>query len=180
MKNPTLVKRYTDGLAAALSSPSEYGTVQRELDEFASLLKTDENLGHALFRPFLNAAKKSRIVRAILDAQRARPKTARFLEVLLRHGRMEILPDVLAALPDVWRARQGVLSFEVRSVVPLDQARKTRLEAELARIGNRPVYCDYVLDPSIIGGLRVGRGNLVYDVSLKGQLEKLKDEISER
>jgi len=180
MKNQTLVKRYTEGLAGALSSPSEYDTVQRELAEFASLLETNESLGHALFRPFLNAAKKGRIIQAILDAQSAQGKTARFLAVLLRHGRMEILPDVLAALPDVWRGRHGVLSFEVRSVVPLDEARKARLEAELVRIENRPVHCDYVLDPSIVGGLRVGRGNLVYDVSLKGRLDKLKDQISER
>jgi ATP synthase F1 delta subunit len=180
MKNQTLVKRYTQGLAAALTSPSEYETVLRELAEFSSLLETNKGLGLAICRPFLNAAKKGRIIQAILDAQGAQGKTARFLEVLLRHGRMEILPDVLAALPDVWRGGRGILSFEVRSIVPLDEARKARLEAELVRIESRPVHCDYVLDPSIVGGLRVGRGNLVYDVSLKGQLEKLKDQISKR
>jgi F-type H+-transporting ATPase subunit delta len=180
MKNQTLVKRYTEGLAAALASPSEYETVRRELAEFAGLLRTDEKLEHAVFRPFLNAAKKGRIIQAILDAQGAQAKTARFLGVLLRHGRLEILPEVLAGLPDAWRGRQGVLSFEVRSVVPLGEDRKARLEAELRRIENRPVHCDYVLDPSIVGGLRVGRGNLVYDASLKGQLEKLKDQLSER
>jgi F-type H+-transporting ATPase subunit delta len=180
MKNPTLVKRYTDGLAAALASPAEYELVERELTEFAALLESEPKLGQALFRPFLNAGKKNRIIREILDAQKAQPKTARFLDVLLRHGRLEILPDVLAELPNVWRRNQGVRSFEVRSVVPLRSGQKARLEAELARIGNGPVHCDYVLDPSLVGGLRIGRGNLVYDVSLKGRLEKMKDQISER
>jgi F-type H+-transporting ATPase subunit delta len=180
MKNPTLVKRYTDGLAAALSSPAEYEIVQAELAAFSAILETDKKLGQALFRPFLNAAKKGRIVQAVLAAQNAQPKTARFLEVLLRHGRLEILPDVLAELPNVWRGGRGVRSLEVRSVVPLDEAQKSRLEAELSRLEDGPVHCDYVLDPSLVGGLRVGRGNLVYDVSLKGRLEKLKDTISER
>ena len=180
MKNQTLVKRYTEGLAAALPSPAEYEAVHRELSEFSGLLESEEKLGHAIFRPFLNAAKKGCIIRAILDAQGAQAKTARFLDVLLRHGRMELLPEVLAALPDVWRGRQGVFSFEVRSVVPLKAGQRARLEAELGRIENRPVHCEYVLDPSIVGGLRVGRGNLVYDASLKGRLDKLKDQLSER
>lgn len=180
MKNPTLVKRYTDGLAGALASPAEYELVGRELAEFAALLASEPKLGQALFRPFLNAGKKSRIIRAILDAQKAQLKTVRFLDVLLHHGRLEILPEVLAELPNVWRRNRGVRSFEVRSVVPLGTGQKTRLEAELARLGNGPAHCDYVLDPSLVGGLRVGLGNLVYDVSLKGRLEKLKDQISER
>lgn len=180
MKNPTLVRRYTDGLAAALASPDEYERVARELTEFSGLLETDPKLGQALFRPFLNAGRKSRIIRAILEAQQAQPKTVRFLDVLLRHARLDILPEILSELPNVWRRNRGILSFEVRSVVLLQAAQKKRLEAELARFESGPVHCRYVLDPSLVGGLRVGRGNLVYDVSLKGRLEKLTDQISER
>ena len=40
--------------------------------------------------------------------------------------------------------------------------------------------CAYALDPSIVGGLLVRKGNTVYDVSLKGQLERLKEIIRER
>ena len=56
---------------------------------------------------------------------------------------------------------------------------KARLEAELRRIENRPVHCDYVLDPSIVGGLRVGRGNLVYDASVQGNLNQMKEQIQQ-
>jgi F-type H+-transporting ATPase subunit delta len=180
MKNQTLVKRYTEGLAAALSSPAEYKAVGRELGEFEALLNGHEGLNHALLRPFLNAAKKVRIMGTILDAQAGQVKTKRFLLLLLRHGRMELLPEILAALPVVWRERQGIQSFEVSSVVPLRSEQKARLEAELAGIEKRPVSCTYALDPALLGGLSVRRGNFVYDVSLKGQLDRLKNKISER
>jgi len=180
MKNQTLVKRYTDGLAGAFSSDSEYEAVSRELADFSALLNANASLRHALLRPFLNAAKKGSLVRAVLEAEKAQAKTARFLELLLHHGRLEILSDVLAALPTAWRDRSGILSFEVSSVVPLSAAQKKRLEAELALIENHPVHCDYALDPSLIGGLSVRRGNLIYDASLKGRLEQLKAQIRER
>jgi len=180
MKNPILAKRYTEGLAAALESESEFKSVNRELRDFASLMEKDERLGPALLRPFLNSEKKARILDAILKKQAVHAKSARFLGLLLRHGRLEILPGVLAGLPDAWRETRGVRSFEVNSVVPLSDSQKKTLEARLRRMEGRPIHCVYGLDPSLVGGLTVRKGNVVYDVSLKGQLLRLQDLISER
>ena len=63
---------------------------------------------------------------------------------------------------------------------PLKDVQKARLEERLRAIEKRPVACTYVLDPAIVGGLVVRKGNKVYDVSLKGQLERLKEKIRER
>ena len=180
MKNPILVKRYTEGLAAALESEAEFKAVHRELKDFAALMDKDERLGPVLLQPFFNSEKKTRILEAILKKQAAHAKTARFLGLLLKHGRLEILPRVLAGFPDAWRESRGVRSFEVRSVVPLSEAQKKDLEVGLRRLEGRPIHCAYGLDPELIGGLTVRKGNVVYDVSLKGQLLRLQDRISER
>lgn len=180
MKNPTLVKRYVEGLAAALHSPAEYDAVSGELSAFASLVRDNDELHRSLLRPFLNPAKKARIVRAVLELQKVDPKTSRFVQLLLQHRRLEILPSVLAGLPDAWRDCRGLPSFEVRSVVALSAGQRKTLESELERLEKRPVHCEYGIDPALVGGLTVRKGNRVYDVSLKGQLERLQDTISER
>ncbi|MCX6561098.1 MAG: ATP synthase F1 subunit delta [Candidatus Aminicenantes bacterium] len=180
MKNPTLVKRYVEGLAASLPTPAEYDAVRGQLTRFADLVVSREDLRFALVRPFLNASRKAVLVKALLDQMDAGAKTARFLDLLLRHGRMEILPRVLEDLPAAWRTAHGVPTFEVCSVVPLTPAQQSGLEAELERLEGRPVHCEYGLEASLVGGLTVRKGNLVYDVSLKGQLDRLKDKISER
>ena len=41
MKSPLLVKRYTEGLAAALKSEEEYDIIGRELAEFSDLLQNN-------------------------------------------------------------------------------------------------------------------------------------------
>jgi F-type H+-transporting ATPase subunit delta len=180
MKNPTLVKRYVEGLAAALPSLAEYETVRGQLAGFADLVASREDLRFALIRPFLNASRKAVLVKALLDQMKADAKAARFLDLLLRHGRMEILPRVLEDLPAAWRAAHGVPTFDVRSVVPLTPAQRSGLEAELERLEGRAVHCEYGLDACLVGGLTVRKGNRVFDVSLKGQLDRLKDKISER
>jgi ATP synthase F1 delta subunit len=180
MKSPLLVKRYTEGLTAALKSEEEYETVGREIAEFSELLQNNLELNRVLLRPFLAAGKKEQIIRDILKREIYSDKTCRLLILLLHHGRMEILPLIVSGLPEAWRERQGIVSFEVRSAVPVGTGQKARLEEELRKLERRPVACRYILDPAVIGGLNVKKGNLVYDVSIKGQLERLKERIRER
>ncbi len=180
MKNQVLVRRYAEGLAGALKSADEFEAVRLELAEFSDLLETNANLRRALLLPFLPADKKTRIVEEVLDRQSCLEKTRRFLHLLLRHRRMEILSPVLRDLPSLWNEHQGIVSFEIHSVVPVKDSQRIKLEAELRKLEGRPVSCAYVLDSGIVGGLYIKKGNMVYDVSLKGQLERLKEIIRER
>jgi F-type H+-transporting ATPase subunit delta len=179
MRNQILVKRYAEGLAGALKDESEYSVVRRDLEGFAALLRDNAQLSAALVRPFLALAHRQAIAEDIFDRLSLQTKTRRFLRLLMQHGRSEILPDVVRDLPAVWDARNGIIPFEVRSVVSLTAAQRKRLEASLRTLEARPIVCTYVLDPKIIGGLAVRKGNLIYDVSLRGQLERLKKEIRE-
>jgi F-type H+-transporting ATPase subunit delta len=97
----------------------------------------------------------------------------------VEHGRLEFLPDIVAAAPAAWNERQGVLTFEVSSVVPLTEKQKDRLKIELERLERKPVSLAFQADPAIIGGLSLRKGNIVYDVSVEGDLLKLKEKIQE-
>ena len=180
MRNPVLVKRYAEGLAAALKSEEEFALVQGELAAFSALLESHPKLGPILLRPFLTTAKKTAIAREILEREGYAPKSRRFLLLLVQHRRLDILSSVVRDLPALWLERRGVRSFEVRSVVPLNHGMRARLEDELRRLEGAPVRCSYDLDPELVGGLLVRKGNLVYDMSLRGQIDRLKALISER
>lgn len=179
MRNQILVRRYTEGLAAALRAEDEFAAVRNDLAVFDDLLRESAPLCAALSRPFLPIARKNEIAEDFFERLSFQVKTRRFLRLLLQHGRFEILPDVVRNLPAVWDAQNGVVPFEVRSVVALSAPQRIRLETALRSLENRPVACSYVLDPQIIGGLSVRKGNMIYDVSLRGQLERLKNEIRE-
>jgi F-type H+-transporting ATPase subunit delta len=180
MKSRVLVRRYVEGLAGALKDEAGFELVHREIAGFAAELESHPLLGAVLLRPFLATSKKAAIIRNILEAQGASPKTRRFLLLLAGHRRLDILAAVVKALPVLWKERRGVRTLEVVSVVPLAESQRTRLEAELRRVEGTGVSCDYRLDPNLVGGLLVRCGNFVYDVSLKGQLERLKSVIQER
>jgi F0F1-type ATP synthase delta subunit len=72
-----------------------------------------------------------------------------------------------------------VATFEVSSVVPLADSQKQRLQAELERLEGRPVFLRYSIDPALVAGFALQKGNVIYDASLRGHLAKIKQTISE-
>lgn len=179
MKNPLLVKKYTWGLVGALEDEAEFRRVQKEIEGFVSLIRSREDLRGVLANPFLNARKRVGIVRDIVNRMGCLDKTIRFLSLVVEHGRLENLPEIAAAAPGAWNEKQGVLTFEVSSVVPLTEDQKDKLKVELERLEGKPVSLVFQTDPAIIGGLSLRKKNIVYDVSVEGDLLRLKEKIQE-
>jgi len=179
MKNLILVKRYTQGLAGALKDEPEFIAVNRQLAEFRELVSTHGALKGTLASPFVAARKKTQVIKDVLAVSGFTGKASRFVLLLLGHNRLGLLRDILEALPVVWNERRGVAAFEVSSVVTLADAQKKRLKAELERLEGRPVFLRYSIDPGLVAGFLLQRGNVIYDASLSGHLAKIKERISE-
>ena len=179
MKNLVLVKRYCHGLLGALHDEDEYGLLFSDLESFARLMKEQKELRAALTTPFLPASKKQKITHEILQRLSLQPKSVRFLQLLVENDRLGLLNDILELLPDLWNQARGVATFDVFSVVPLTPKQQRRLQDKLEDIEQGPVALKFRRDPSLIAGLSLRRGNMVYDVSLQGSLERLKEKIIE-
>lgn len=179
MKNLVLVKRYCLGLLGSIRSEKEYVACLEELKAFARLMEDQKDLNLTLLTPFLPASRKIKIADEILQRLSLQPKIQRFLLLLVENERLELLPDILTLLPDLWNESQGIVTFEVFSVVPLNPGQEARLQSELENLEQRPVALKYHTDPSLIGGISLRKGNVVYDASLKGSLEQLREKIIE-
>jgi len=179
MKTQILIKRYAQGLVDAVKGEKEFSTLSRELSDFAMLLSSHKQLLEALSNPFLAGNKKIQIIKDILAKKKLSQKTSRFLLILADNNRLEFLPDILELLPLLWNERKGVFTYEVFSPVPLKDIQKKRLERKLESLEKRSVFLKYKIDPELIGGLSIKKGNIVYDISIRGSLLKIKEKIVE-
>jgi F-type H+-transporting ATPase subunit delta len=179
MRNQILVKRYTQGLVNALQDEKEFTAIGRELAGFSKLLSGRQDLRDVLASPFIAAKKKKQIIRDILAASSFSEKASRFIGLLQEHGRLHLLDDILQALPVFWHERKGVSTFEVSSVVSLTETQKESLTLQLERVEKRPVYLSYKVEPELVAGISLKKGNVIYDASIKGHLAKLKEKICE-
>jgi len=179
MRNQVLIKRYAQGLINSTKDEKEFMSLLRQICEFHDLLSTQKNLQDLLSSPFLPAAKKKEITAQILAKTSLAEKAKRFLLLLVDNHRLFLIQDILDQSPELWNDEHGIATFVVSSAVPLDETQKKRLEERLARLEKRNVSLSYKIEPSLIGGLSIRKKNIVYDVSIQGDLERLKQKISE-
>jgi F-type H+-transporting ATPase subunit delta len=179
MKNQILTKRYTQGLVNSIKSDEEFSALARELSGFAALFQKHKKMREILANPFLPTSKKKQIVEAILAEKPVMRKASRLILLLVENNRVELLSDILESLPEAWNEKNGIYTFEVASVVPLTDDQKKNLEKKLELSEKRPVVLKFKIDPALVGGLWIKRGNMVYDVSIKGSLMKMKEKAYE-
>lgn len=179
MKNRVLIKRYSQGLINAIGDEGEFTAIHKELRNFLELLESREKLKKILQSPFLPLTKKKDLMDELLRTLSYKPKTTRFIGLCVENDRLEFFEDILEFLPELWNEEKGVSTFEVSSVVPLNEVQKEKLKEKLELLENKPVFLKYMSDPSLVGGLFLRQGNMVYDVSIRGNLDRLKENIIE-
>jgi F-type H+-transporting ATPase subunit delta len=177
MKSQRLIKRYVQGLVNSIEDNKEFESISGELEEFSRFLRKEKKLRDTLTSAFLSNTKKKEIAEKVLEKTSLEEKSRRFIILLVENERLLLLEDIIGLLPLAWNEKQGISTFEVRSAVPLGPVQKRRLEEKLARLEQRPVSLTYMIDSSLIGGLSLRKGNIVYDISLLGDLERLRQKI---
>jgi F-type H+-transporting ATPase subunit delta len=179
MRSQILIQRYAQGLINSAKNAGEFDSLNAELSEFDRFLSSYPKLHDTLQSPLLPATKKKEIAAKILERTAVCNKSKRFLLLLVENDRLMLLPEILEFLPVLWNEEQGISTFEVSSVIPLSPDQKKRLEEKLALLEKRPVTLTYKMNQSLIGGLSIRKGNIVYDASIQGDLERLKQKIVE-
>jgi F-type H+-transporting ATPase subunit delta len=121
--------------------------------------------------------------RAVLDAIAKRLGTTRqvrnFIAVVTDHRRLPLFSEILKQLEQELNDRQGFAEAQVSTARPLSDHEKQMLEAEITTLTGKKVRARYEQDSSLLGGAVVQVGSTIYDGSVKGQLEKIQEQLVE-
>jgi F-type H+-transporting ATPase subunit delta len=74
--------------------------------------------------------------------------------------------------------RMGFVEAQIISARELGPPERSALESQVAMLTGRKVRARYAQDVSILGGAIVKVGSMIYDGSVKGQLERIREDIS--
>jgi len=179
MIKQVLVRRYGQGLINVLENEADFRKIRDEFQGLAGLFFGEGELQQTLASPFLAKTKKADLVRDILKRSAADRRTRNFILLLLEKGRFVLLPEILNILPLLWNEKSGVVTIEACSAIPLSEAQQERLRRTLEKREGAPVQLKFSLDPELVGGLVLLRGHVVYDLSVRGGLARLRDLLAE-
>jgi F-type H+-transporting ATPase subunit delta len=149
-----------------------------ELRRISGLLAESSDLRQVWENPAIPADQKRRLLDAIAHRDGIEKPVRNLVAVLIDHRRVKYLDAVIQQLEKELDARLGFAEAEITSVRELGDAEKRSLEAQVAKLTGKKVRAKFGQDASLLGGVVVRVGSTIYDGSVKGQLEKIKEAIS--
>lgn len=151
---------------------------QQQLGDFAAAWRESRELRDFLVDPSFAVEQKV----ALLDKLNAKLGMAQpvrnFVAVLIRNGRIGGVDEVVTEFGREVNRRLGIQEAKVTSARPLDDDERRELEAEIAKLTGNKVEAQFAVDKSLIGGVVVQAGSTVYDGSVRGRLDRLRQELA--
>jgi F-type H+-transporting ATPase subunit delta len=130
--------------------------------------------------PAIPVAQKSAVIDKLAPLAGLSGVARNFLKVVLDHDRMGDLTEIIEGFEALLNEKLGIAIAEITSARPLDETEKTQLAAALKARTGRQVQVTYSQDPGLIAGVVARIGSTVYDGSVRGQLDRLRSELTSR
>jgi F-type H+-transporting ATPase subunit delta len=148
------------------------------LREIAALSEESVDLRRVWENPAVPAVQKRKLLDVIVQRDGIDRQVRNLVAVLIDHRRLTLLPRIVEQLEKELNTRMGFAEAQISSARELGDTEKRALESQIAKVTGKKVRAQYGLDPSLLGGAVIRIGSTIYDGSVKGQLERIKEAIS--
>ncbi|MFC6286595.1 F0F1 ATP synthase subunit delta [Nocardioides sp. GCM10027113] len=166
------------GVVALVHSAGS-GDARRLADELfvvGQLVNDNVELRSALSDPARSVDDKRGLLRSLLDGK-ALPATVRLVEQALA-GSHRSTGVAIAEYQKVAAAVYGEQVARVRVARPLNDGDRERLRQALSRQYGREVHLNVVVEPGLVGGMRVEIGDDVIDGSVSARLDEARRKLA--
>ena len=171
MVNVSIARRYARALLEASGAAADQ--VLAELQGFVLTLESSAELNDVFSNPAYARAQRQAVLEGLLTAKPLNVALANTLRLLNDRNRISNAGDIARVYRDLVDVRMGRVRGKVTSATPLDAAQLKAVEESLQKLTQRDVLLEATVDKRLLGGMTAQVGSLVYDGSLRNQLEQL-------
>jgi F-type H+-transporting ATPase subunit delta len=178
-----IARRYAKALLSIGVADKQFERYGQEIKAFAQAYSDSKDLREVLENPVFPVDQRIKAVEAMarriaaaLGGEPSQP-VVNFLKLLVdrkRIGEIVLISLVLSDLVDELARR---VRATVVSARPLSPEARANLERAIAARAEKSVVLEAKTDPEQIGGVTVQIGDLIFDGSIRGQLERMKKQL---
>lgn len=172
------VSRYARAFADVVTDLKlDQAVLDRQLNDFLATWDASTELRDLFANPAIAAKQKVAILDK-MNAQMGLQKELRnLLAVLIDNDRIGQVHEVADAYRAELQERLGIRQAEIVTARALSEQEQSALEAGVGKLAGARISASFKLDASILGGTVVRIGSTVYDGSVRGRLERLKEAL---
>jgi F-type H+-transporting ATPase subunit delta len=151
--------------------------IERELFDFSRTVAANPELELALGSRLGDAAAKGALVTSLLTG-RASAATTLIVSSLVQQPRERRIRQLLSRAMDLVADQKGRTVATVVSAIPLSATQTHRLATALSKRYGSEVTLNAVVDPSVVGGVRIQIADDVIDASVSSRLADLRQRLA--
>ena len=148
-----------------------------ELALIENLMARSREFRSLLVNPGFSSAERENGLKQVAARLSLSDKMVKFVTHLTQVRVISALSEILKAATVIYMGKKKMAKTMVLTPVEISAKNEERLKASLKKLLEKDVDIEYVMDPSLLGGILVKVGSTMYDSSIKGQLRLLKDEL---
>jgi len=160
-----------EAVVALAEAGDRLDALEDDLFRFGRVVTADPGLRDALSASGGDEGVKARLVEDLLEGK-ASAETIRLARQAAVFPRGRRFGRALESYLGVAAKRREQLTATVTAAVPLDDTQRERLGQALSGIYHRSVQINVVLDPAVVGGIRVQVGDEVVDGTILRRLQE--------
>jgi F-type H+-transporting ATPase subunit delta len=175
----TVINTYARAFAdVVFDSHLDPAKTLKEAQDLAELVAANKELRDVWATPSIPAAQKRAVLDAIVQREGISRTVRNFVAVLMDHRRIGFLAAIVKQFELELDARMGFAEAQITSAHELGETERATLESHVQAMMGKKVRARYLRDASLLGGAVVRIGSTIYDGSVEGQLERIREVLS--
>jgi F-type H+-transporting ATPase subunit delta len=170
--NEKLARRYANAVFTAAGDHQAVDRVGDDLATISSAIQDDPLAREFFISPVINRAEKERALLAAFDGK-VHDVALHTLLLLVRKRREPVLGVLAAEYRKLQLAQRGSNALTVTAARRLSDQELGSLVERLERVYQKKFDVTQLVDPELIGGVRVVMGDRRLDGTISGQLDAL-------
>ena len=174
-----IARRYAEALADVAIAHNQVEQMDAEVGAFAQTIRGSRELYDVFASPVVSQEQKRGVLDAIIERTAVSTMIANLLRTMLNHHRLHDLTEVHEQFRRAINRRRGIALAEVTTAVPASQEAQNMLTLKLQELVGKKVQVQFKTDPALIGGAVTRLESVVYDGSIRTQLQTVKQRLKE-
>ncbi|OKO96682.1 ATP synthase delta chain [Geobacillus proteiniphilus] len=176
MNQEVIAKRYASALFQIALEQGQLDRIEEDVRAVRQALAENGEFLSLLSYPKLSLDQKKALIREAF-AGVSTPVQNTLLLLLERH-RFGLVPELAEQFLTLANDARGIAKAVAYSARPLtDEERQALSDVFAKKVGKQTLHIENIVDPELIGGVKLRIGNRIYDGSVSGQLERIRRQL---
>lgn len=171
----SVASRYGLALYSLALEENKIDSWQKDVKTLKSIFEENTDFIMILGSSFLSLEERIEILEKTLVG--VDESIVALIDVIMENNRTNLILDIFESFNSYCNQYRGVSEGLIYSTLKLDQTVIDQIEKKISKIENNKVELKNVIDPSLIGGVKIVIKDRIYDGSIKHSIEMMKKDL---